>query len=141
VGFLGAGAILRAQGRVIGLTTASTIWLAAAIGMVIGGGDFALAVLAAGLALVVLLAFPAIEAWIDRIWEVRTYRIAYDVNSEAAKVLEEAFSESGLRVLRIGRCKDGNQLIGTWYVTGPPNRHQRLVDQLISHPAVTQLET
>ena len=31
VGFLGAGAILQSSGRVTGLTTASTIWLAAAV--------------------------------------------------------------------------------------------------------------
>jgi putative Mg2+ transporter-C (MgtC) family protein len=33
VGFLGAGVILREGGRVIGLTTAATIWLTAALGI------------------------------------------------------------------------------------------------------------
>ena len=33
IGFLGAGAILHGQGAVIGLTTAATIWVVAAIGM------------------------------------------------------------------------------------------------------------
>ena len=36
VGFIGAGAILQERERVIGLTTASTIWIAAALGMGIG---------------------------------------------------------------------------------------------------------
>lgn len=39
VGFLGAGVILKTKiGDIIGITTASTIWLVAAIGMVIGLG-------------------------------------------------------------------------------------------------------
>ncbi|MEJ5224319.1 MAG: MgtC/SapB family protein, partial [Anaerolineales bacterium] len=42
VGFLGAGAILFSEGRIRGLTTASSIWVAAALGMAVGLGEFAL---------------------------------------------------------------------------------------------------
>lgn len=38
VGFLGAGAILQSRGRIIGLTTAATIWVVAAVGLSLGGG-------------------------------------------------------------------------------------------------------
>lgn len=38
IGFLGAGAIIRGQGNVTGLTTAATIWVVAAIGVTIGSG-------------------------------------------------------------------------------------------------------
>ncbi len=38
IGFLGAGAILRSPLHVTGLTTAATIWVVAAIGVVIGFG-------------------------------------------------------------------------------------------------------
>lgn len=38
IGFLGAGAIIHGRGSVIGLTTAATIWVVAAIGMTIGMG-------------------------------------------------------------------------------------------------------
>ncbi len=40
IGFLGAGAILVDKGRVQGLTTASTIWLTAALGVAVGTGAF-----------------------------------------------------------------------------------------------------
>ncbi|MFH0883415.1 MAG: MgtC/SapB family protein [bacterium] len=39
VGFLGAGAIITSRNKVLGLTTAATIWIAAAIGLVIGYGE------------------------------------------------------------------------------------------------------
>lgn len=38
IGFLGAGAIIQGRGNVIGLTTAATIWVVAAIGVTIGSG-------------------------------------------------------------------------------------------------------
>lgn len=38
VGFLGAGAILRERGSITGLTTAASIWVIAAVGMVVGAG-------------------------------------------------------------------------------------------------------
>ncbi|PIK16749.1 MAG: hypothetical protein CES88_03990 [Halobacteriovorax sp. JY17] len=38
IGFLGAGAIIQSRGHVIGLTTAATIWVVAAIGLTIGSG-------------------------------------------------------------------------------------------------------
>ncbi|MGH9460731.1 MAG: MgtC/SapB family protein [Vicinamibacteria bacterium] len=38
VGFLGAGAILRERGSISGLTTAASIWVISAVGMVVGVG-------------------------------------------------------------------------------------------------------
>ena len=38
IGFLGAGAIIQSQGAVVGMTTAATIWVVAAIGFTIGAG-------------------------------------------------------------------------------------------------------
>ena len=61
VGFLGAGAIMRAGGRVLGITTAATIWLAAALGMGIGGGYYLLSGAAAGIILLILWVFPNLE--------------------------------------------------------------------------------
>ncbi len=38
IGFLGAGAIIQGKGGVVGMTTAATIWVVAAIGFTIGAG-------------------------------------------------------------------------------------------------------
>jgi len=56
IGFLGAGTIIRAQGQVIGLTTAAGMWVIAAIGMAIGAGLFILGT-GGALAIFVLLRF------------------------------------------------------------------------------------
>lgn len=46
IGFIGAGAVLRNGPMIIGLTTAATLWLSAAIGMTCGVGMYGLAVIA-----------------------------------------------------------------------------------------------
>ncbi len=54
IGFLGAGAILRGDGTVHGLTTAAGIWVTAGIGLAAGLGQIILAVGATVLAVVVI---------------------------------------------------------------------------------------
>lgn len=55
IGFLGAGLILHQKNRVVGLTTAAGLWAAAALGMVIGAGWYAIAVVATLFMLTILL--------------------------------------------------------------------------------------
>jgi putative Mg2+ transporter-C (MgtC) family protein len=57
IGFLGAGVILQRDTlrHIKGLTTAATIWLTAAIGLMCGLGELKLAIVATGLAILVLL--------------------------------------------------------------------------------------
>jgi putative Mg2+ transporter-C (MgtC) family protein len=61
IGFIGAGTIIHAGRSVIGLTTASTIWLAAALGLVAGAGFYVLTVAGTALTLAVLLFLRYLE--------------------------------------------------------------------------------
>ena len=63
VGFLGAGAIIRSGFSVSGLTTAASIWVAAALGMLAGGGAYPLAIASTGLT-VLSLRLP--HKWLRR---------------------------------------------------------------------------
>jgi putative Mg2+ transporter-C (MgtC) family protein len=55
IGFLGGGVILHAEGRTVkGLTTAATIWVAAAAGIACGVGQWLVAAVAVVIALVIL---------------------------------------------------------------------------------------
>jgi putative Mg2+ transporter-C (MgtC) family protein len=61
IGFLGAGAIIRARGGITGLTTAATIFVLAGVGMAIGAGFYAI-----GLFSVALILFGLIVlAWVE----------------------------------------------------------------------------
>jgi putative Mg2+ transporter-C (MgtC) family protein len=61
VGFLGAGTIFRAQDRVVGLTTAATLWFSAGLGILIGAGLTWVAIFATGLGLLFLILVRLLE--------------------------------------------------------------------------------
>jgi putative Mg2+ transporter-C (MgtC) family protein len=62
IGFLGAGVIFKEGLTVRGLTTAASIWVTAAIGILVGVGFYVPAVIGSGATLIVLGVFRAIEA-------------------------------------------------------------------------------
>ena len=61
IGFLGAGAILRFGYNVKGLTTASSLWTMAIVGMTVGAGYYLIGVFATVLMLIVLALLNVIE--------------------------------------------------------------------------------
>lgn len=61
IGFLGAGAIMRKGSSVKGLTTAAMIWVNAAVGVAVGGGEYRVAMIATAVALVVLVLLDPLE--------------------------------------------------------------------------------
>ena len=63
IGFLGAGSIIQSRGAVHGLTTAATIWVAAAIGLCSGVGMYSIAI---GTTIGVLLALVFLDPLADR---------------------------------------------------------------------------
>lgn len=64
VGFIGAGAIMRDGGNIKGITTAATIWITTMIGLSVGNGYYAAAVLTTLLALFTLTTLRHVERWI-----------------------------------------------------------------------------
>jgi putative Mg2+ transporter-C (MgtC) family protein len=86
IGFLGAGAILREAGSVVGLTTAATIFVEAAIGMAVGGGLYSVAAYATGLVLFGLV----VIGWIaDRLNLKRRTMVFRITTSHAESVATE----------------------------------------------------
>ncbi len=62
IGFLGAGVIMREKLTIRGLTTAASIWVTAAIGILVGMGFFSAAFFATFMTLIVLGGF----GWVER---------------------------------------------------------------------------
>lgn len=61
IGFLGAGCIIQSRGQVRGLTTAATIWVVAAIGIVSGAGYPVLALVGSMMVILTLAALHRVE--------------------------------------------------------------------------------
>jgi putative Mg2+ transporter-C (MgtC) family protein len=138
IGFLGAGAILRDGLRITGLTTAATIWLVAAVGMAIGGGQYLLAGLLTAASVIVLWFFPLIENQIDKTREVHTYEIAFPVSLKKKDELEAQIRASRMHVFSGSHCKQGGHMRCTWVVSGTPARHARLIDTFLHDADISE---
>ena len=139
IGFLGAGAILQGKGRVTGLTTASIVWFAAALGMSIGDGQYVLALAATALAMVVLWVFPRVDSWIDRVRDSRTYRITSPATSLPA--VEALLAQHTTRRRLLYRIRKGKEVMSLWEVRGRPAELEQLTAELMAHPDIRQLGT
>lgn len=118
VGFLGAGAIMREGDRVVGLTTAATIWTVAAIGMTIGLGFFALGLWCGLLVLFVQLAFTQLDIMIDDWRERHTFKIVSKLEQKALDDIAGIFHGSKVRVLRRKLMKKNNLYYSEWFTAG-----------------------
>ena len=67
VGFLGAGVLLKGDRSITGLTTASSIWLVAAVGMTVAVGWYILAVSVTAIALILLVLLQPLSHTLDTI--------------------------------------------------------------------------
>jgi len=132
VGFLGAGVILRQEGRIIGLTTAAIIWLSAALGMGIGMGAYLLVGLATAAVMVILWMFPMLERRLDQYQEVRNYEIVGPLKGDKPRQLGAWLREYRLQVRNQKLAKRGDKLVCTLDVWGPCSGHEQFVDRLLA---------
>lgn len=122
VGFLGAGTILQSRGTVVGLTSAATIWLVAAIGVAIGAGA---TIEAAGSTLLVVLILAVLGALERRVRGVATVRhIAIEVarDPERVKEIEDIVRSSGLRIDELHTREEPEHILMEIVARGPEQR-------------------
>jgi len=81
IGFLGAGAILREAGGLVGLTTAATIFVEAAIGMAVGGGLYAVGGYATGVVLFALV----VLGWLARVTNLKPRIMGFRITASHAE--------------------------------------------------------
>lgn len=85
VGFLGAGVIFKDGFTISGLTTAGIIWMAAAIGMSIGFGEFYMALTFLVASLLVILITPVINSIFVSRNQTRQFQFEVDIADIALK--------------------------------------------------------
>src|ERR1700687_177962 len=83
IGFLGAGAILKEAGTLVGLTTAATIFLEAAIGMAVGGGLITVGAFATGIAIFSLV----VLGWVESAFNLKPRTMAFRFTTSQSESL------------------------------------------------------
>ncbi|MBI1836037.1 MAG: MgtC/SapB family protein [Flavobacteriia bacterium] len=141
IGFLGAGAIFREGVNVKGLTTATTIWISAAIGMAIGIGKYDFAIVALVIVMLVLLSFTWIQNIIEKTNKVEIYHITIENNKETNKqTLKAIFVSCQLKARCVKHMKDHHKQTYMFTVQGPARNHSKLIDVLFNSEFIASFE-
>lgn len=132
IGFLGAGVIFKGKMSVLGLTTAAVIWSMAAIGMVIGTGEFVLAFFLTGCMFVILAFFHKIERMLSGFFFTKTLYITFqDIGLYHLKDFEDLLLNGSVKPVRKGLEKRGNQLMVIYDITGRRKHIQAVNEKIV----------
>jgi putative Mg2+ transporter-C (MgtC) family protein len=114
----------------------------AALGMAIGAGYAEVAVITTGMILVVLFLFSLVESWIDRVNQIRNYRIICQFENETLHRYEELFAAHRLKFKRSRQVKSAatNIITGEWVVQGSEENHRQVIHELMRDPSVMEFE-
>lgn len=132
IGFLGAGVILKnGGGKVVGVTTAATIWTTAAIGIAIGSSFYIPAILAT---LMVLLLDP-----------IAHFQYRYGLKSDyyllIVQTKKRARTEKAVKFLRLSERERHSEGLKTYFkILSSSQRNEKLCEILDQNKIHYQLE-
>ena len=141
VGFIGAGTILHARGAVVGLTSAATIWVVAAIGVALGAAFYWEAAGTTLLVLVVLQGLGRVERFVGR--QSMQNKLVIHARPDAAALddLEEVVRRSGVVVERVVSRRENVDLVVEFTLRGPKRLQDEVMVALMHHPGVRTVST
>jgi putative Mg2+ transporter-C (MgtC) family protein len=131
IGFLGAGLILHGRNRVLGLTSAATVWVVAAIGMTCGAGLYVEAAISTVIVFFSLRFIGLLEARSK--W--KAYVMLYEVRGADEKTMFadifKVLDREQLRLNVVERDKVGEMERVTFAVSASSARHKKLLAELV----------
>ncbi|MFC0339838.1 MgtC/SapB family protein [Paracoccus niistensis] len=139
IGFLGAGVIFREGPSVHGLTTAASLWVSAALGIVYGVGMFGLALIGTAATLLVLVGLRILYAVLPRSSGLRLTVVIREGEGLDAAGLRRLLQAHGLPDQPLSQSYDAQARSTTFSATtwGPSLANRdRLAEALRAHPAV-----
>jgi putative Mg2+ transporter-C (MgtC) family protein len=141
VGFLGAGAIIKAGMNIRGLTTAASIWLVASLGMGMGAGEYALTFGVTFLVLIVLWVLPFLERRIDAMHQFLEFSIITHNHDDCENQILDILNEEKIKYVSIHRTKLFNhQREIRIMAKNNPAKHDALAKRLANSEVVLKFE-
>lgn len=136
IGFLGAGIIFKDSNRIGGITTATSVWATASLGMAVGSGYYILAIVGALLMLVVLRLLVGLERRIDHQHKIHEYTITFSGQNDF-EYCEHLFHQHHLKSKLTKQLKMSNGYTGTWHVTGKLKAHNKLILEMMEDSRIS----
>ena len=133
IGFLGAGAIMQDRGNIIGLTTAATIWVVAAIGVTIGFGYPVIATIFTVTILLVLRLLGPIYQGLESTKNHRYFHVEILSNGDIKSFVKEIVFNITDRIDELHEevvDKEKNMRHVDFYVYLHPKKMRTLIEEL-----------
>jgi len=140
IGFVGAGVIFKEGLNLKGITTAATIWVAAAIGMAIGFGNYWLAAATLAVALITLTLLPNVEARLGACKLRKAYKITFDEHHVEVNQLEDLLHEKKIQFTKEKLVKHEGKVSGYYSVISSKANHEWFEAYLLKNERVKGLE-
>lgn len=141
VGFIGAGTILHARGAIVGLTSAATIWVVAAIGVALGSGYYLDGIAATLVVLVVLAGLGRVEKLVERHLTRATISIHARPGPTVLEDLEGLVRRAGLEILAVSSRQENVDLVIDFDMRGSKRLHDQVMITLLHHDHVRTVST
>src|SRR5438105_4391897 len=141
VGFIGAGTILHARGAVVGLTSAATIWVVAAIGVALGSGYYLDGIVTTLVVLVVLAGLGRVEKLVERQSTRATISIHARPGPTVLEDLEGLVRRAGLEILTVSSRQENVDLVIDLDMRGSRRLHDQVMITLLHHDLVRTVST
>src|SRR3989440_10544308 len=119
VGFIGAGTIRHARGAVVGLTSAATIWVVAAIGVALGAAFYWEAAGTTLLVLLVLQGLGRVELVVERQSTQSSLSVHARSDPTVLEDLETVVRRTGLAIERQASRRENIDLVIDFTLRGP----------------------
>ncbi|HEV8382256.1 MAG TPA: MgtC/SapB family protein [Gemmatimonadales bacterium] len=141
VGFIGAGTILHARGAVVGLTSAATIWVVAAIGVALGSGYYLEGVATTLAVIVVLAGLGRMEKIVQSHSMRSTITIHARPGPTVLEDLETLVRRTGLEVLTMSNRQENVDLVIELELRGSKRLYDQAIVTLLHHNHVRTVST
>ncbi len=143
IGFLGAGAIIRQGLNIKGLTTAATIWLAAAIGLSCGAGEYFPAFVTLAVALCTLIVMEKIEEKVFPAKKIKTLCVICSKTDFNLEEIQNILQENKIIVNNIDmtRSKSSGRVKVFFQIHTPESLDtEAFCGELEKNPSVLKIE-
>jgi putative Mg2+ transporter-C (MgtC) family protein len=141
VGFIGAGTILHARGAVVGLTSAATIWVVAAIGVALGSGFYLDGIGTTLVVLAVLAGLGRAEKLVQRQSMRSTINVHARQGPTVLEDLETLVRRAGLEVIGVSSRQENVDLVIEFDTRGSKRLHDQVMITLLHHNHVRTVST
>lgn len=140
IGFLGAGIIFRTGRDIKGLTTAATVWLAAAIGIASGIGDLGLAIVSTFIAWIILFFLHYMELLFDNFSRTERYILTWHFDEGREINYREFFAGRSFKLEEKKLSKKDNFIVAEWTIRASIKTHKAFVRAVIDDKRIISLE-